>query len=340
MGVLIISILKHTLSDETHHFHIVDGGISDLNKDRLYSLKDIKPFTLEFIDVSDSMTYRKLTEFYKSNTSLKKKYISEIALAKFIIPEINTNLDKVLYLDCDMFVLGSLVELWNTDLADNYAAVVPDLKLTHSNKNLKLNFTEEDLYFNSGMILLNIKKWREDNLIDGVFDSFTYIHKTKQFNRFIDQDQLNYLLKDNLLILPLKYNLFTKLPVKNEYGVDIRKTCTKEQYKSQISSYFSCDDLYTAISQPIILHYVTMYKPWNSTDGVGFRNWREYVLNSPWADEFVTSILKKIAQIKDIENYDWYKFSKYNNKDKIKFILKKILHKIKTLKRISHRFRV
>lgn len=88
-------------------------------------------------------------------------------LLRFNIIDIFPNYDKVLYLDDDILINGDLSELFETDLKNTYAVVVRsidaelfiDWRKSHENDNLNV-----EKYFNSGVMLLNLKKIREKQI--------------------------------------------------------------------------------------------------------------------------------------------------------------------------------
>ena len=80
-------------------------------------------------------------------------------LAPRLLP---TSLGKVLYLDCDIIVRRSLRELWNTDITGCALAAVPDLCEKENGKALDLPIGAK--YFNSGVLLINLWFWRENNV--------------------------------------------------------------------------------------------------------------------------------------------------------------------------------
>lgn len=53
--------------------------------------------------------------------------ITEASYYRLLAGRIFPDLDKVLYLDCDLVVLGSLSSIWETDLSDNTLAAVEEI---------------------------------------------------------------------------------------------------------------------------------------------------------------------------------------------------------------------
>ena len=98
--------------------------------------------------------------------------------------------DRALYLDSDMIVTQDLSELFELDMQGYPLAAVEDLPTT-SDK------------FNSGLLLIDNKKWREEDVVNQLFD-LTAQHHHEVYG---DQGILNLAFRDNWYRLPLTYNL-------------------------------------------------------------------------------------------------------------------------------------
>ena len=72
------------------------------------------------------------------------------------------NLDKIIYLDCDSIIADSLEDLDNIDISDYYIAGVQDTVTNFFKTSIGLN--KDDRYINAGMLVINLKKWREDKI--------------------------------------------------------------------------------------------------------------------------------------------------------------------------------
>jgi len=94
----------------------------------------------------------------------------------------------VLYLDCDLVVSGDLEGLWQTDLQGSYLAAVPEPYLVTSH----WGFGPEDTYFNSGVLLIDVARWREENLLPALLQ-FAEAHSS-DFDCH-DQDVLNHVCR-------------------------------------------------------------------------------------------------------------------------------------------------
>jgi len=92
--------------------------------------------------------------------------ITSAAYLRLYLADQIKNVNKVLYLDCDMIVLGNIHDLWNYSFGEKVAAVVKDaakINLSHLGKLTPRN------YFNSGMMLINIDLWRSYKIQNKLF---------------------------------------------------------------------------------------------------------------------------------------------------------------------------
>lgn len=86
----------------------------------------------------------------------------------FIASLLPETVDKVIYLDCDALVLDSFKEILNLDLNNYLAAGVLALNCTAEVKKA-IDLNEDDLYINAGMLLINLKRWRQENVENQFF---------------------------------------------------------------------------------------------------------------------------------------------------------------------------
>ncbi|MEI0607954.1 glycosyltransferase family 8 protein [Brachyspira pulli] len=185
MAATIVSILKNSTNDEKLIFHILNAGINEKNKIRILSLKNIKECEIIFYDI-DTKIYEKWFDKIEY-----KCHFSPAIFIRLSIPSILNDIDKVLYLDCDIIVTKSLSELFTIDIENYYALVVRE--------NIKEN---KSYKFNSGVLLINNKLCKETNI------EKEFIKRCNEFNEN-DQDVLNYVLKDKVKYIDKKWNFYS-----------------------------------------------------------------------------------------------------------------------------------
>lgn len=266
-GIVIASVLLNSKDNENFCFYILDGQISQENKDKIISLKSIKNFDIQFVHIDSRLfeTYKKIDTH---------SYITISTYYRLKLPSIIKNLDKILYLDCDIIVNSSLSELYNTDIKDYYAAAVMDTSVNSSGYTPKLN---NNLYFNAGVLLFNLDKMRQDN-IEEKFENYT-VQNIRNI-RVGDQEILNCVCQGHIKQLESHWNV-------------------------QSSNFTNRSDYTTT---PKIINYIGKQKPWL----FGSMNyWKklyfEVLQKTPWAypanEKFKWSTLNQIMSILNYLKY-------------------------------------
>ena len=121
---------------------------------------------------------------------------------RFILPLILDNVDKLFYIDADIICLQNADDLFNINLNNNIIGAVPDLSWMNKKRNKTLNL-QNHIYFNAGMLIINIDKWNNFNTFAKVLQA---IQNEPQKFRYLDQDALNLILTNHIQYLDTKFN--------------------------------------------------------------------------------------------------------------------------------------
>lgn len=237
-GILFYSIIKNNPNEEFTFHLVIDDSVTPKSKQDIK--RTIRNNTVCFYQI-DSTVIGKLPRLDDSNS---KSYITKATYYRlFLTAFLPNNIEKMIYLDCDMLVLGSLTDLWMTQIDDYAVAAVMDMSEVLPEKYERLNYKKEKGYFNAGMLLINLNFWRNNKLLEQYLN---FIDKYPERILLHDQDVLNYVLQDKKKSLSLIYNVQDGFyRVKKEFD------------------YTSCkDEVESAIRHPVILHY-SGQKPWN-----------------------------------------------------------------------------
>ena len=193
MNMTIVSMISaiENNKDSEIEFLILYSSLSDESIQKLENLKNKYNIQLRMIKMDES-------EFKDLPLS---KWVTVQAWFRIRIPDLCPDLQKVLYLDCDTMINGDLSELFELDLADNYVASVKDV--WDVAKHVKRLDMKSESYFNSGMLLINCEKFRQDNIFDQIKE---YSIKYKKIIKFCDQDTLNKIIDTKKIDLSPKYN--------------------------------------------------------------------------------------------------------------------------------------
>lgn len=274
-GVVISSILEHLSEDYNLVVHVLDGGVSAINKAYLEELKQNRHFEIHYYSMDNNefnhcpLTYLSIATYYR----LK-------------IGEILSDVRRVIYLDCDMVAKGDLSEIWNFDLQGNILGAVEDPLSAKNMQRLKIE--KQYFYFNAGLLLIDLEKWRSEKIQNRLFDT---LKMRKDELKHQDQDLLNLVLYKQTCSMPLKFN-------SQYFPLGYNESRHKEYLES--------------LSNPLVIHYIMADKPWKC-GSVVFRR-RDYIAafkNTPWflkhkSKCFLQCFMRGPALLVEFLKY-WYK---------------------------------
>ena len=115
-------------------------------------------FELEFVDITNQVK----PIFSSLHT---RDYYSKSTYYRLFIPTLYPELDKALYLDSDIVVLGDISELYNVDLGENLLGAVHDQAVQNTPEFQeyvlnRIGVKNQEDYFNAGVLLMNLAKLR------------------------------------------------------------------------------------------------------------------------------------------------------------------------------------
>ena len=178
------------------------------------------------------------------------QHISPATYYRLFVAEILPDtIDKLVYLDCDIVVRGSLADYWNIDLTGRPLAAVYQRNswATNTYKGRISSYERLDMdcavgYFNAGSLLINLKYWREHHVQEMLL-RFLETHYDKIISH--DQDILNGCFYKNVL------------PVSNIWN--FRCPMVPDYYGSE---FIDKKEIKNITQQAVVIHYVNRPKPW------------------------------------------------------------------------------
>lgn len=208
-AILIVALLKsidlNHKTDEHIDFHIIDDGIAAKFRKKLETIVDPKRITIK---------WHKSKAIIPDNISIpvdSSSFPLTAYLRVFSPYVVDQNLDKLIYLDVDTIVQDDISKLWSLDLGDHIIAAAQDVGKTVDCQwggiaNYKeLGLTADTKYFNSGILVVNPKKWRAENISAQVI---TALSTYAQYVQLADQYGLNVVFANKWLQLDDKWNWF------------------------------------------------------------------------------------------------------------------------------------
>ena len=180
-------------------------------------------------------------------------YFTEAVYYRLMIPAILINYEKILYLDCDIVVLKDISKLFLKNIDNYFLAATEDLhvktcrliKIDDMKNYLEnvLKFTPTEKYFQAGVILMNLKVLRGNNIFEKCLDVLNKVKVVK----FADQCLLNLAAKNKICFIDNSWN-FTMHP--------------KERYR--LLSFTNQIKYFFAMNNPKIVHFIGSLKPWRN----------------------------------------------------------------------------
>ena len=172
----------------------------------------------------------------------KIHYGNIMMYARLLLSSILPNLDKVIYLDCDLVVCKDLKSLWETDVNDVAVAMTPDLWYQDKETLSRLGINNN--YLNSGVIVMNLDYSRKHDVQNRLL---SYIIDKGNELIYNDQDALNLILQDERRQLPVKYNVTPHYFLKNP-----------DNYPKEMH-----EEIREARIDPAVFHFLGPVKPWS-----------------------------------------------------------------------------
>lgn len=260
-GVTIFSIYKNRNPQNDYVLYVLCKDVNDENKNKFMQLNE-RGFQIKLVDC-DNEDY--------SDLYIPGIPATPTSIYKFFIPNILSNVDKVLYMDGDIIVTRDLKELYELDIENNYIGAVKDSNGLQRKKYRKRDYS----YINSGVMLMNLKKMRQDDVPSKLID-----YRKNGYNKLMDQDTFNFVLRGRIKLLPFKFN--------TQLNIISGTVMIKENYNlNNIIDYWKIDcsinTIEDILNSSYILHYTTA-KPWKYYDGYGNDLWLFYYYRSQYGN--------------------------------------------------------
>lgn len=216
-------------------FHLLHRTLKNEHKTDLERIRDEFPVELRWYDLDQSAMFRDIASRMPENRRLSNIVYARLLIDRLVGPDV----ERILYLDCDMLVRDDIGLLFNVDLGGHSIAAVRDTSgafITGQRDLLKNRdiFDPADPYFNAGLVLIDIGRWREADIVRHMEEA--YASGVMQ-RIYYDQDLLNLIFRRKWLNLPWRWNVIDARPMHE--GLD-----------------------------PAIAHYTGEAKPWGLLAGI------------------------------------------------------------------------
>jgi lipopolysaccharide biosynthesis glycosyltransferase len=260
-GVSLISVFENNKEEKEIVVYLISKGISKENIDLLESLCSCYNRSLIVVNFED-------IAFDLPACSCGRHL--ETIYAKVFFSRIE-GLDKVLYLDSDVVVVGDLKPLWETDLTDLYMGVV---ETTYTKGKKALGIPRSAPFFNDGLALVNVDYCRKNNLISKVIAEINAFGGNPPV---LSEGVLNKICAQKVKYVSLRYNLISG----NLYfGLN-----DLDYLYQQL--HYEKEDLKQSCENPVAIHYIAGFynRPWCKKCTHPYKEfYLKYKSISPWKD--------------------------------------------------------
>lgn len=243
-GITITSLVHNNMYTDLV-VHIVYDELLPEDMEKLQQMERLyRNLTLRFYQITSTAGMTFIVPPGHITQAMYYRYL----FAELLPPEIT----KIIYLDADIICKGDILSLWQTDLQGKVLGAVRDWGEAKSCDRIGL---KKGRYFNSGVLLMDLVKWRRQKLTQKLFQWLDKVVDTKIL--WGDQDALNGVLDGEFTELPKKYNCIV-----------INNTVLK------------------AAAEDVIVHYIDYVKPWHIYyyDSDEKKLYWQYVKKSRWSD--------------------------------------------------------
>ena len=264
LAASMCSLFDNNQAEEKIRVYILSNQLSAANIERLQSITERYKREMTVIELGDVRS--------RFPYEIDTRGFDVSALSRFFMAEmIPAWEEKILYLDCDTIVRGSLTALWETPMDNAAIAAVMEPTVGMGIKE-QIDLPKDAAYYNSGVLLINLALWRVENVQAKLLD----FYREKGGKLFAcDQDTLNGALSDRIRMLEPKFNFFTNLRYFPYSSLIVRTgdyaKVSKEQFRE-------------ARRNPVILHYLGDERPWKRGNLNHYRKYYEkYLAMTPYA---------------------------------------------------------
>ncbi|WP_019947786.1 glycosyltransferase family 8 protein [Hymenobacter aerophilus] len=229
--VLLASVFANN-QDCRIHVHAIAKGVPAAEKAQLVAYARKQGGDMCFYELNADVTQG----FPVPGPDEPEAYITLAAYYRLFFPRlIPQDIDRLLYMDVDMLVVGNLLELYQTDLGGVAVGAVLDTEMP---SRAEIGIADMDDYFNSGLLLMDMPRWRAQRISERAIEVIRRLAAKLDYH---DQDALNVVFAGGWHRLDKRYNLM----------------------KAYIPPNLARRDYQNFLADKVIIHFNGRNKPWH-----------------------------------------------------------------------------
>ena len=236
------------------HVHAITSGVSAADKASIAEFARQQEGAAHFYDLSPEVTHG----FPVPGPDEPEAYITLASYYRLFFPRlVPPDIARLLYLDADTLVVGSLLDVYQSDLGGAAAGAVMEAEVP---LRAEIGIRRLEDYFNAGVLLMDLPRWRAERISERAIEVITTTPPAKL--RYHDQDALNVVFQGTWHRLDPRYNLM------NAY---VPHDLPRRAYRR-------------FLADKVIIHYNGRNKPWHRACENKLRFlYPEYLRQSPRA---------------------------------------------------------
>lgn len=264
-GISITSLYDHNRSVENINVYLIDDSISEENHRHLDEIAEKYGRNITYIPFGP----------HKEKLTLNNKWELPIsAYARLFVAEmVPEHVERLLYLDCDTIISDSLQELWDTDMEGKTIAAIEDVASCIFQPETGL--PESYRYICSGIILIDMKKWRETH---AQMRLLSYLDSRQGVVRHHDQTILNGVFWNDCHMLHPRYDALTPTFLMSYENL--------KAYFRLWDKYYTKKEIQESVRNPAIIHFTSanIGRPWENSAHPKAKIYQKYWKESAWKD--------------------------------------------------------
>lgn len=268
-GVSMTSLLENNKSAKRIYIYILGDKLSGKTVERFKSFSEkYTNVQIKFPDIQKMISNMKdlgLPTYRGSYAANLRMFLDEF---------VDADADRVLYLDADTIINRNIESIFSYGLSGKTLGMVLE-SLTNAKYKEAIGIGQEAEYFNSGVILYDMEKWRKRHYKNRIIE---HIRNVRSNYPCPDQDLINIICKEDICRMPIKYNF---QPFHRVYKPELYFRV----YKSR--PYYAENEIKEGNKHTVIYHcyrYIGEF-PWHRDALHPFTDeFDKYLVISPWAD--------------------------------------------------------
>ena len=246
-GISITSLFEsHITAGVEITVFLLEVNLSKKNKEKFLELAEKYHQKIVLIDAAKALEEIEKLDIasYRGSAMTNLRLCFERFIPKYV--------EKLVYLDCDTLICRPIAELMDFEMHGKLLGMVLDAYGAVLDQEAK----RETVYYNAGVLLIDCKKWREEQWTEKIM---SYIRNCGAQFSHPDQDIFNIVCEDEIVRLPLEYNFQVVHRVYPDQLV-FRWLSPKQ--------YYSASEIEAARINPGILHMVRIFgcNPWHKNN--------------------------------------------------------------------------